>query len=76
MAVGALRESAIAISLKSWVKVADYELAEGELNEALIECYRQHQIELPFPRRDNVRIINPSTAIGRFHPMNTPKDRS
>jgi len=56
--VTALRDSAIAISIKCWVKVADYELAEGELNEAIVECYRHHQIEIPFPRRD-IRIITP-----------------
>jgi small conductance mechanosensitive channel len=57
VAVGALRDSAIALSIKFWVRVHDYEIAEGEINEAIIECFRQNKIELPYPQRD-VRIVN------------------
>jgi small conductance mechanosensitive channel len=60
VAVDALRDSAIALSVKSWVKVADYEPAEGEIYEAIVESFRRHQIELPFPRRD-IHVIDAST---------------
>ncbi|MGD0814515.1 MAG: hypothetical protein ABSA83_12995 [Verrucomicrobiota bacterium] len=59
--VGALRDSAIAISIKFWVNVSDYEWAEGEINEAIVECFRLHQVEIPFPQRE-VRIINAPAA--------------
>jgi small conductance mechanosensitive channel len=61
VAVGALRDSAIAISIKFWVNVADYEHAEGEVNEGIVECFRLHQIEIPFPHRE-IRIINAPPA--------------
>ena len=62
--VGALKDSAVAMSIKFWVKVSDYEMAEGELNEAMLDCFRRHQIELPFPQRD-IHIVNapPSMEI-------------
>jgi small conductance mechanosensitive channel len=61
VAVDALRDSAIAISIKSWVKVADYEFAAAEINEAVVESFRLHQIEIPFPQHD-IRIIHAPTA--------------
>jgi small conductance mechanosensitive channel len=61
VAVDALRDSAISLSIKAWVKVVDYELAQAELNEAVVECFRQNQIEIPFPQRD-IRIINATIA--------------
>lgn len=58
--IGALRDSAVALSIKSWVKAGDIELAEGELNEAILENFRQNKIEIPFPRRD-IYVVNAAT---------------
>jgi small conductance mechanosensitive channel len=59
--VEALRESAIALFVRFWVKVGDYELAEAELYEAIVECFRRHQVEIPYPRHE-IHLIQPSTA--------------
>lgn len=56
--VSALRESTLGFSIKFWVNVADYELAEGELNETIVECFHRNKIEMPYPRRE-VHIVNP-----------------
>jgi small conductance mechanosensitive channel len=55
--VGALQDSAITINAYPWVKLPDYALAQSELNQTIVECFREHQIEIPFPQRD-IRILN------------------
>ena len=45
----------------SWVAVPDYVAAEGELNLALAEQLRAHNIEMPFPQRE-IRILNGNGA--------------
>jgi len=55
--VGALQDFAIAIMGYPWVKLADFGPAQSELNQAIVECFREHQIEIPFPQRE-IRILN------------------
>ena len=55
--VGALQDSAITINAYPWVKLSDFGLAQSELNQAIVECFREHQIEIPFPQRE-IRILN------------------
>ncbi len=55
--VGALQDSAITINGYPWIKLADFGLAQSELNQAIVECFREHQIEIPFPQRE-IRILN------------------
>jgi small conductance mechanosensitive channel len=55
--VGALQDSAITITAYPWVKLPDFGLAQSELNQAIVECFREHQIEIPFPQRE-IRILN------------------
>ncbi|MFO0657157.1 MAG: hypothetical protein U0787_19050 [Polyangia bacterium] len=41
--------------------MADYVPAVGELNQALVEAFRTHRIEISFPQRD-VRIVGSVVA--------------
>ena len=50
--VSQLGDSAITISIQPWVRVADYMVATGELNQAIIEQFRATGIDIPFPQRD------------------------
>ena len=56
--VGALQDSAVTINAYLWVKLHDFGPAQSELNQAIVECLREHQIEIPFPQRE-IRILNP-----------------
>jgi small conductance mechanosensitive channel len=59
--VGALQNSAITINAYPWVKLADFALAQSELTQAIVECFREHQIEIPFPQHE-IRILNPPAS--------------
>jgi small conductance mechanosensitive channel len=59
--VTALQDSAIAITAYPWVKLNDYGLAQSELNQAIVESFRENQIEIPFPQRE-IRILNAPPA--------------
>ena len=51
-----LADSSINIAVKPWVNVTDYGSAGGEINKSLLEAFREHGIELPFPQRE-VRLV-------------------
>jgi len=55
--VAALGESAISLSIKPWVNVDDFVLAQSEIYQAVIERFKNEQIEIPGPHRA-VRLIN------------------
>jgi small conductance mechanosensitive channel len=55
--VAALGESFISLSIKPWVNVDDFVLAQAEIYQAVIERFRDKQIEIPGPRRA-VRLVN------------------
>jgi small conductance mechanosensitive channel len=59
--LGALQDSSITINGYLWVKLADYGPAQSELNQAIVESFREHQIEIPFPQRE-IRILNTPAA--------------
>ena len=59
--VTVLGESSVGISVKPWVKVPDYVATVGELNQALIESFRTHRIEIALPQRE-VRIVGNGTV--------------
>jgi small conductance mechanosensitive channel len=50
--VTALADSAITIGIRPWVPVADYVAAQAEIYQAVIERFRAHGIEIPFPQRE------------------------
>jgi small conductance mechanosensitive channel len=51
-----LADSAIIVSVRPWVGVADYEKAQGDLYRAMVEAYRAAGVEMPFPQRE-VRLL-------------------
>ncbi len=55
--VAAFGDSAIAIAVKPWTKVADFGPAGAEINKALAEEFRRQGIEIPFPQRE-IRVLN------------------
>jgi small conductance mechanosensitive channel len=52
-----LGDSAVTIAIRPWVKVTDYRAATGELNNAVLEMFRNRGISIPFPQRE-VRLLN------------------
>ncbi|HEX7861802.1 MAG TPA: mechanosensitive ion channel family protein [Verrucomicrobiae bacterium] len=55
--VSELADSYISIAVKPWVSVPKYGGASGEIYKAVVEAFRQHNIEVPFPQRQ-IRILN------------------
>ncbi|MBX3237579.1 MAG: mechanosensitive ion channel [Nitrospiraceae bacterium] len=55
--VGGFADSAVTISIRPWVPVAHVESTEAEINQAIFEAFRQHDIEIPFPQQE-VRLLN------------------
>ena len=51
-----LADSSINIAVKPWVNVTDFGPAGSEINKSLLEAFREHGIELPFPQRE-VRLV-------------------
>jgi small conductance mechanosensitive channel len=51
-----LADSSVNIAVKPWVAVTDFGPACGEINKSLLEAFREHGIELPFPQRE-VRLL-------------------
>ena len=52
-----LADSSINIAVKPWVKVDDFVMAQGEINQAIAEQLRAANISIPFPQRE-VRLLN------------------
>jgi small conductance mechanosensitive channel len=57
ISISALGDSSITVTLKPWVKLADFGLAQSEINRAIIERFRACDIEIPFPQRE-IRVVN------------------
>lgn len=58
----ALGDSAVQISIRPWVAVADYGIVEGELHLAIVEALHRRGISIPYPQRE-VRMIGASAKI-------------
>jgi small conductance mechanosensitive channel len=54
--ISALGDFSIQITIKPWTKVTDYNPAQVEIYEAIINQFRANKIEIPFPQRE-VRMI-------------------
>ena len=54
-----LGDFSIQITIKPWVKIADYNPAQVEIYEAILNQFRANKIEIPFPQRE-VRLLNPN----------------
>ena len=55
--VSALADSSINIAVKPWVAVNDYGPAGAEINQAIVERFREQGISIPCPQRE-IRILN------------------
>jgi small conductance mechanosensitive channel len=54
-----LGDSAVNIAVKPWVAVPDFGPARGEINQAILEVFRERGIAIPFPQRE-VRLLQRS----------------
>ena len=57
-----LADSSINIAVKPWVAVTDFGPACGEINKEVLEAFREHGIEIPFPQRE-VRLLQDAALI-------------
>jgi small conductance mechanosensitive channel len=55
--VSALADSSINIAVRPWVAVSDYGPAGAEINQAIVERFRDQGISIPVPQRE-IRILN------------------
>lgn len=55
--ISMLDDSAIVISVRPWVKVDDYETAQAELYQTIVERFQDGRIAIPFPQRE-VRLVS------------------
>jgi small conductance mechanosensitive channel len=55
--IAALGDSSIQIMVRPWTAVADYVPAQVEIYEAILNQFRAHKIEIPFPQRE-VRMVS------------------
>ena len=51
-----LADSSIDIAVKPWVAVQDFGSAGGEVNQSVLEAFREHGIVMPYPQRE-VRLV-------------------
>lgn len=57
--ISMLGDSAIIISARPWVKVDDYETAQAELYQAIVERFHDGRVVIPLPQRE-VRLVSGS----------------
>ena len=55
--VGMLADSSVNISVRPWTAVVDFGPAQAEIYQGIVEQFRAHKIEIPFPHRE-VRLLN------------------
>jgi small conductance mechanosensitive channel len=51
-----LADSSVNIAVRPWVAVQDFGPAIGEVNQNLLEAFREHGIEIPYPQHE-VRLV-------------------
>jgi small conductance mechanosensitive channel len=55
--ISALAGSSIVIAVKPWTAVPDFNPAQAEIYQAIIDHFRSRKIEIPFPQHE-VRLLN------------------
>jgi small conductance mechanosensitive channel len=55
--IALLADSSITVAVKPWVKVEDYGPVQAEVYQAILERFRELNIQIPFPQRE-VRLLN------------------
>ena len=59
--VANLGGSSVDIAVKPWVSVADFGAASAEINQTILEVFKEKAISIPFPQRE-IRLLNGGTA--------------
>ncbi|HLA73599.1 MAG TPA: mechanosensitive ion channel family protein [Steroidobacteraceae bacterium] len=54
--VSKLADSSVNLTVKPWVAIKDFGVAAGEINQAILEIFRDARIVIPFPQRE-IRMI-------------------
>jgi small conductance mechanosensitive channel len=54
--VSQLADSSVNIAVKPWVSINDYAVAASEINQAILEAFRDARIVIPFPQRE-IRMV-------------------
>jgi len=62
--INALEASSVNISARPWVAVPDYEAAQLEIYKTVLDVFRQHNIEIPFPQQE-VRLLGAPPPASR-----------
>lgn len=57
--IGMLDDSAIIISVRPWVKVDDYETAQAEIYQTIVERFQAGRVAIPLPQRE-VHLVSES----------------
>ncbi|QLQ02679.1 MAG: mechanosensitive ion channel family protein [Thiobacillus sp.] len=52
----ALTDSSVQIAIRPWTPVADFYATSGDITQAVLETFREHGIQIPFPQRE-VRLL-------------------
>lgn len=50
--VSQLADSSVNIAVKPWVSITDFSVAASEINQAILETFRDAHIHIPFPQRE------------------------
>jgi small conductance mechanosensitive channel len=59
--VSAFGDSSINLAVRPWAKVSEFSAVGNEVRLGVVEAFRQHRIDIPFPQRD-VHLIPPPPA--------------
>ena len=54
-----LGDSAIVVSVRAWIPVVGYESTRVSVYRALVEAFRKHGVDMPFPQRE-IRVLGPA----------------
>ncbi|WP_296893966.1 mechanosensitive ion channel family protein [Thiobacillus sp.] len=52
----ALADSSVQIAIRPWTTVTDFYATSGDITQAVLETFREHGIQIPFPQRE-VRLL-------------------
>jgi small conductance mechanosensitive channel len=61
--ISVLGDSSVGLSVKPWVSVQDFGMAQAEIYEGLLERFKQDHILIPFPQHE-VRLISDFGPVG------------
>lgn len=64
--VGVIRlaDSCVVIGVKPWVDAPDFAAVSGEVNQAILEAFRERGIVIPFPQRE-VRVVGRQALLAQ-----------